>query len=340
MEVTTLGLDASGRLTDEAPVWRWADINGTDDAAAILEWGERMGIDPIVLADAVGDSDQPKYDDLGDHLAFTIHAPLMDGDALGSMEVDCILVDGLLVTVHEQPTPGVTWAMARLADRPDWGRGPDVMLASLLDVICRRFVPLVEALDRLADDLALGSLGGRDVVADVTRLRVSEADIRRMLVPLLVALDEAIADEHPLLGVSARRRLRDVHDVVARLLGLLDSARSVLGDALAAYHGMASHRMARATTVFTVYAALMLPLTFITGFFGMNFSDMPGIGSGDGWLVAVAIMVGSLLVSVFVFWRAGLITPERDQPPATTDLLRAAVTAPIRAVGSLAPRRR
>ena len=335
-----LGVDRSGNLTEDDAVWRWADVTGTDDPGALLDWGERMGIDPIVMADAVGDSDQPKYDDLGDHLAFTIHAPHLADDELGAIEIDCVLLDGLLVTIHSESSPGIEWARARMRDRPDWRRGPDVLLASVLDVICRRFVPIVEGLDRVADNLALSALTGEDVVADVTTLRISEADIRRMLVPLLVALDELAADEHPLVGDAARRRLRDVHDVVARLIGLLDSARGVLGDALAAYHGMASHRMARATTVFTIYAALMLPLTFITGFFGMNFATLPGTHDRTGWIVAVGLMVGSLLISVLVFWRAGLITPEREERPGTADLLRSAITAPIRAGGSLAPRRR
>lgn len=339
-----MAVSRSGELVDpgraEELAWRWDDVRLAGDVGEVVDWGVSRGIDPILLRDAVADRDQPKYDDFGDHLGLHLHSPALDetGD-IATTEIDVLLLPGTLVTLHGEPVPGIDWAMARLRDRPDWRLGEvDLLFAAVVDVLVRRFVGPIEHLDRLADEQALAALSGDDVVGEVATLRMYEADVRRVLVPLAVALDELLADGHPLIGDEAGRRLRDVHDVLSRLVGLLDSARTVLGDALAVYHGMAAHRMARATTVFTVYAAVMFPLTFITGFFGMNFVDLPGERSG--WVVAAVAMAISLVVSVLVFWRAGLLTPERVEPPSTTEILRTAVTAPVRAVGAIAPRRR
>lgn len=345
MEITTVAVTPTGALVDDpddeaAIAWRWDDVLVVGDVNELLDWGDGLGIDPILLRDAVTESDQPKYDNLGDHLALTIHTPtLADDGAIATSEIDLVLLPGQLVTFHTDRAQGIDWAMGRVRDRVEWRRGDvDLLLASVVDVICRRFVGPVEHLDRLADEQAIRALSGDDVVGDVATLRLYEADLRRVLVPLLVALDDLAADTHPLIGDAAARRMRDVGDVVSRLVGLLDSARGVLGDALAIYHGIAAHRMARATTVFTVYAAIMLPLTFITGFFGMNFVDLPG--ENYGWVIAGVVMLLSLVVSVVVFWRAGLLTPERAETPSTTDILRSTINAPIRAVGALAPRRR
>ena len=59
----------------------------------------------------------------------------------------------------------------------------------------------------------------------------------------------------------------------------------------------------------TVEAAIMLPLSLVAGFFGMNFEELPGTGNGDGWIWVTAFMAVITVGSLVVFVAAGWIRP-------------------------------
>ena len=78
----------------------------------------------------------------------------------------------------------------------------------------------------------------------------------------------------------------------------LDAARSALAEILDAYRGAEARQATDVTKVLTIYAAIMLPLSLVAGFFGMNFANLPGIGSDWGWVVVTGAMVTAQLTSV------------------------------------------
>ncbi len=77
--------------------------------------------------------------------------------------------------------------------------------------------------------------------------------------------------------------------------------RSALAEILDAYRGAEARQATDVTKVLTVYAAIMLPLSLVAGFFGMNFTNLPGIGTDSGWVVATAMMfaIAALLLGMF-----------------------------------------
>ena len=87
----------------------------------------------------------------------------------------------------------------------------------------------------------------------------------------------------------------------------LETARAALAEILDAYRGAEARKATDVTMVLTVYAAIMLPLSLIAGFFGMNFADLPGVTSSWGWIAVTALMAGVAAVSLGVFVAAGWI---------------------------------
>ena len=77
------------------------------------------------------------------------------------------------------------------------------------------------------------------------------------------------------------------------------------GQQVDAYRGAEAREATDVTKVLTIYAAIMLPLSLIAGFFGMNFANLPGVGSENGWIVVSAVMAVIAVVSLGIFVSLG-----------------------------------
>ena len=106
---------------------------------------------------------------------------------------------------------------------------------------------------------------------------------------------------------SAQRRFSDVFDVAPRAAAGLDAARTALAETLDAYSGAEARQATEVTKVLTVYAAVMLPLSLIAGFFGMNHSNIPTFQSRWGWVVVAGITIPVAAVSIGVFVSEGWV---------------------------------
>jgi magnesium transporter len=103
---------------------------------------------------------------------------------------------------------------------------------------------------------------------------------------------------------------RDVYEDLVRQYEQADSLRDLLTGAMDVYLSTVSNRLNGTMMQLTVIASVFLPLTFLTGFFGMNFGFLVARISGvAAFAVGVSIMAATLLLQLFLFWRRGWLRP-------------------------------
>ena len=100
---------------------------------------------------------------------------------------------------------------------------------------------------------------------------------------------------------------RDVQDHILRQYESVDSLRDLLTGAMDVYLSTVSNRLNVTMKTLTIIASLFLPLSFLTGFYGMNFAFLTGVMEPPYWAftLGIATMVGSLVVQVILFRRRG-----------------------------------
>src|SRR5688500_14831576 len=96
---------------------------------------------------------------------------------------------------------------------------------------------------------------------------------------------------------------RDVHDHLTRVVDLAESYRDLISGSLEAYLSVVSSRLNEIMKVLTIFSAIMLPLTFIAGVYGMNFDNMPELRSRYGYFATLLIMGVVAVGMLFFFWR-------------------------------------
>ena len=286
--------------------WVWIDITaGKDDHDELARLAEQMGLDALAVRDAVEDIDLPKVDDFGTLMLVVLHA--LGEHRIETYELDCFLSERQLVTVHEQRSPSIDVLWDGVLCRPELASGgPDEALARLADVATRRLVSVLDVFDDRNEELIdLALCADADFLIEITAVRADLAELRRAVHPQREALDILRHSTSPLVSDSGRRRFSDVFDTASRVAQGVDGARAALAETLDAYRGAEARQATEVTKVLTVYAAIMLPLSLVAGFFGMNFVDLPLLTSRTGWIIVTGFMALIAFVSVGVFVSLG-----------------------------------
>ena len=145
------------------------------------------------------------------------------------------------------------------------------------------------------------------ILAEIMDLKRSVLRLRRISTKQMDILMRMSRGEFRLIPEEMRPFYRDVYDHIVRVTDLAESYRDLIGGCLEAYLSVVSNRMNEIMKVLTIFSAIMLPLTFIAGVYGMNFENMPELHSRYGYFGALLVMFVIAVVMLVFFWRRGWI---------------------------------
>ena len=282
----------AARLAITGPGAVWLDLEAEDEAAAraLLE---PLGSHPVALDDVVAHINRPKVDDYGAYLYVAVHSARWEADGRPTLrELDLLVGERFLITYHEAPTRSVSAAHAVLARRPELlARGPSHLLHFLLDVLVDHYIPITERLASEIDGLEERMFGRSEEAMNegILQLKRGLSALRRIVGPQRDTVLALTRDEFRAVPADMRPYLRDVYDRLARVSDLLDSLRDEAATMLELHVAIVSNRLNQVIKVLTVISTIMLPLTVITGYYGMNFR-LPEFAWRWGWLYALALL--------------------------------------------------
>jgi magnesium transporter len=233
-------------------------------------------------------------------------------------EVSIFLSRRFLITVRQGAASDLHGARLRLEQRPELLReGPAAALWAIVDKVVDDYAPVVEGLEQDVEEVEATVFRGSAAATErIYKLRREVVDFYRAVHPLLGPLDALERGAYPQVGEKLVPFFRDVNDhlklVNEEVVGQRDLLAIVLQANMAVIsleQNEISVRQNATMKQLTVIATIFLPLTFITGFFGMNFSWMTSRITSF-WVFAV-LGVGSLVLSCAALWvwfrRTGMI---------------------------------
>ena len=252
-----------------AGTWVWVDVSGHDDAA-LVSLAETFRLHPLAVEDVQHDQRRAKLDVYPDSLFLAWLVPdHRRGDSVSARELDIFLGPGHLITIHRAPFPEVD----KVGE--DAGRmmaaGPDWTLHAVIDLLVDSTLPLI---DRIGEDLS----GLEDAMLeryrpeDLHRLH----DIRRQLVRLhrIIAPERdmlrGLARERDVVSEDAYRYFQDVGDHIARVIDSIETYQDVGASVMDVFLSAQNNRMNEIMKQLTVVATIFMPLTLLSGIYGMN----------------------------------------------------------------------
>jgi zinc transporter len=299
----------SGRQIDWQGVrdWRpedgylWLHLDRT--APETIAWlRSEAGVDPLICEALLAEETRPRSVVINDGILMFLRGvnltPGSEPDELVSLRF--WIGPTRMITLRYMPMLGVRDVRVEL----QCARGPKNAADLLVEMIGRivdRIDHVVGALDDAVDALEDEVLAGksRDIRARLAETRRQAARLRRFIAPQRDALAHLITERVAWIDARHRAQLREVADRVTRLIEELDAASVqaiVTQDELA---GRTAEQLNRNTYIFSVVAAIMLPLNVIASFFGMNVGGIPGEHTAWAfWAVVAGFVVLAVLLLV------------------------------------------
>ncbi len=268
----------------------WVDILDPDREAIHLLQDE-FHFHPLSLEDMVRAHQRPKIDIYASYyflVFYTIDYPVQ-GAGLRVAELDMFLGPNYLVTAHAEPMQVIDEVWARWQRRVELvGLDVGALLYEILDHIVDDYFPVIDALAEEVESVEtrIFERFDKSALEDIFGLKKEFLTLRRLIAPERDVVNVLLRRDPPVLPPGSVVFFQDVYDHLIRVLDSIDTYRDLLSSALDAYLSVQNNNLNDIMRRLTVISTIFLPLTFITGFFGMNFESLP---FGNFWVEAVVM---------------------------------------------------
>lgn len=278
-----LPLDKLPRLLRQPGGMLWLDFSGEPPEACEPILRQAFGFHPLAIDDALQETHVPKLDDWGDYLYLAIHAIHYDAareTPLTTHECDAFLGANYLVTHHDDPLPEVdrVWERIGVDDRY-LADGPDHLYYTLADEIIYSYLRNIEAIDdsiEIFED-AVFERPTPKTLEGVFALKRGLLQLRRVVGPQREVFNKLARDDLRVIDKKDRIYFRDVYDHLVRLHDINESMRDQVTGVLEIYLSVINNRMNEIMKTLTLITTIFMPISFLVGFFGMNYFAPPAL---------------------------------------------------------------
>lgn len=288
----------------------WVDFDNEPDASAEPILTGTFGFHPLAVDDALRETHVPRVDDWGSYVYLVLNAlvlDLKDEPELITREMDVFLGKNFIVTLHYEPISSIEEArVSCLRDKRYTTNGPDHLLYKIIDDLVADYMPLVEMIDdqidRVEDEVL--TKAAPDTLQRIFALKRTLLSMRRIITPQREVLNKLARDDFEVVDPKDRIFFRDVYDHLVRLHDINESMRDLVGGALDTYLSVVNNRMNEVMKTLTIITTLFMPVSFLTGFFGMNFFEASG--QLNNWTNVpafdIVLIIFILLPIVMLLW--------------------------------------
>ena len=319
------------RVADIAP-WRgkhavlWINVEGLEDEQAIRELAEMFHVHPLALEDVLTQHERAKVDTYPDHDFIVIRMLDVNGK-LETEQLGMFLGARGVITFQDRPGGDpFDGVRDRLRKKLGPGRtsGPDYLAYSLLDAVVDAYFPVIEKYGEQLEDLEYEAVEhpSQGTLSKIHSVKRDLLRIRRAVWPLRDALVVLGREETPYVHLDTRLYLRDLRDQAVQVADFVDTQRDLGSSLTDLYMSSVSNRLNEVMKVLTIISTIFIPLSFVTGFYGMNFDTsqapwvMPMLRWKFGFPIIVLLMVSVGVWMLFYFRRKGWVGAQvpKDAP--------------------------
>lgn len=292
----------------------WLDISApADEDYDILR--DAFGFHPLAIEDVRNQNQRPKLEEYKGYAFMVLFQGQMGGDGSGTLvlrEHHLFIATDYLVTVHVEPAPILDQLRERISRDPTVTReSPGFLTYLVVSELVDGLFPVLESFDERIDTLEdqIVDSASPEVLSQIYRMKHDVIALRRVLGAQRDLFQRLISHSIDSRDHDVQLYWRDVYDHMVRQYESVDSLRDLLTGAMDVYLSTVSNRLNATMKTLTVIASVFLPISFLTGFFGMNFSLLTQTLEMPWWafLVGVATMLASVGIQLFLFRRRGWI---------------------------------
>ena len=290
----------------------WLDCTGLANIQLIEEIGRIFNLHPLALEDVVNTDQRPKVDFFEDH-AFVVVRMIDDVTAHRYEQIAVFFGKNFVVTFQERegdPFDPVRKRIESSAPNRLRARGADYLAYALIDAIVDSYFPPIEAAGDLVDAIEDEMLHSthKHQMRQLHELRRDANVLKGVLWPMRDAVATLIRNDVPYVKAETKIFLNDTLDHTLRLIELVETQRDMLTGLIEMHLSLSQARTNDVISYLTIVSVIFMPLTFLVGVWGMNFSpdaspwNMPELRAYYGYPASLLFM-GLVAIGLIVFFK-------------------------------------
>jgi len=284
----------------------WVDLaSPAEEEARILR--DVFHFHELSIEDSLAEVHHPKIETYGEYLYVILHGIDFQSakHRFATHDTDFFLGRNYLVTVHD----GTSRSIQRLRDVCQRSshvldEGPAALMHRIVDTMVDNYGPEVEKLAEKLDQVEqqVFDQPRKNLVKAILTVKRDVAALRRVVLPERDVVSRLARREFPSISEQVSYRFRDVYDHLVRLSDESMLFHDRLSSLLDAHLASVSNRLNQVMKVLTVIATIFMPLTVLTGMWGMNI-PLPGFPGGEGaqfwWIFGIMLATSAAMLAAF-----------------------------------------
>lgn len=263
----------------------WVDIQGPHQGqpdGLLEDWlCSVFHFHPLAVEDALRETHLPKVDDWDDYLYLVFQVAKIDPetDVLALQEFDVFLGRNYLVTYHAGPLEILDQDRVNIQRDPRdrLRHGADHLLIRFLELAVDQSLAAIEEMDERVDQVQNDVIAqaSSKVLHRIFRIKRSAIQLHKSLAPQREVLNRLARDPYKPVQPKHRVYFRDLYDHVVRIHDISEGLRDLISGTLETYLSVVSNRTNDIMKTLTIVTVMFMPMSFLVGFFGMNFFGEP-----------------------------------------------------------------
>lgn len=279
----------------------WVNVSHVADAEALNAVAEKFNLHHLLIEDVQNINHPPKSEEYDDCIFITLKMLNIDTkrDDIKQEQVSFVLGAHFLISFQEQEDDIFDPVRERVIQSKGRirGRKADYLLYRLMDQIVGDYYNVSEFVGQKIDALE-NKIINNTVDRPIRRILQTKKRInrlKRLILPVREAMKKFVKEEVVQVESSSLDYFQDVYDHLNHVVENIESYREVIQSLFDIHASNESNSMNQVMKTLTVISTIFIPLTFLTGVYGMNFAYMPGLQNPDGFTI---VMLASLAVPI------------------------------------------
>lgn len=302
-------VDDLAELTKKVPAdtTEWINVIGVSDEALMDNLGKMIGLNSLVVEDITNTEQRPKIDEYEDYI-FGVYKMLYltPESKIVKEHLALVLTRNRVFLFQEVESDVFDGVRKRIEEKSGRirTRKADYLFFALLDAIVDNYFLILENTERQMDELEYEVIGKptQDTAVRIQLLRKEIITLRSWMSPVKELVNRQVQTESPLITQDTRLFFKDILDHAHEISDTLQIQREMVMSLMEMYMGSVSNRMNEVMKVLTIMASIFIPLSFIAGVYGMNFSYMPELQWEYGYFAVWGVM-GAIFVGMLIYFK-------------------------------------
>jgi len=284
----------------------WYNLHGLHDVKIIEELGKDQEIHPLVLEDILDTAERPKLEESPEYIFISTKSfPTFSIDSPDTEQISFILKKDTIISLQEYNADIFEPVRERLRTAAGMlrSRGADYMLFRLVYSILEQYQSALIIIENAIDQLQtqINQNPPDDFLQKAEELKSATAVIRKAAIPNRENVLAIEKSAHPLISDENKKYFDELTDKLNIILDECDSLSRDLESLTNIYYATLSQKMNEVMKVLTIISTIFIPLSFIAGVYGMNFTRMPELQNPNGYFYVLAAMALIIIVLLIFF---------------------------------------